>query len=162
VLVINPPGMPVPVDGQVRVVNTPDVNVVNPVQVVQVAKTPVNRIATMGIQDGEFFGSATAFTVPEGKQFVLTHASVASAESSRVGLRLEISNGGGFVAIHDVPATRSGALILGESEAWVASLATEIYVPAGQKVGCSVMREQSSGVASGRCTISGYVVDAPE
>jgi len=162
VLVVNPPSMPVPVDGQVRVVNTPDVNVVSPVQTFQAARKPINKEGTLGIFDGERIGDTTVFTVPDGKQLVITHVSVAVAESSRVSLRLDLSNGGGFFAIHDLPPTRSGQLILGEADAWVASLSTEIYVQANAKVGCSALREDSSGNASGRCTIAGYLVDAPE
>ena len=155
VVVVNTPATPVPVDGQVRVVN--------PVQVVQVAKTPVNEVINTTIADGEYSTSfVELFTVPEGKQLVVTHASAAMGGPDAIAFRINVENVTAFLAIHDIAGIRSGPLVVGGQATWAMSLPMELYVPAGQAVTCSALRGTTTGSVTGRCSISGYLVDVPE
>lgn len=163
VFVVNTSDDPVPVRGEVEVVNVPDVHVLGPVPVTTAVGTPLHIRGLLQIDDGEAdSGFLPLFTVPEGQMYVVTHMSVTLADPSPVDLRIEIHRGPGTVVEHDVPAERIGPSFAGGPGAWAISVPITLYVEAGDSPGCKAVRESTTGRVSGRCGMSGYLVDVPQ
>lgn len=167
VKVVNTAAEPVPVTGSItgdiNITNTPDVNVANTVRVSDGPRQPFNRVETLSFQDGDTVTANDIFTVPDDKQLVVTYASEAITlpGGQKVNFRVNVSSGGSFVAIHQLVPVLSGPLVGGGSPAFVASEPVNFYVSAGQVLSCSAVRDSSAGFASGRCSVSGYLVDVP-
>jgi hypothetical protein len=111
--------------------------------------------------------AAETFTVPAGKQLVLTYA---SASVRRVGVKvsfaIQVLSGTGFVrATHQLVPAAAGPVIVsvgGPQEAIVASEPLHLYVDAGQTVVGRAIRDDSGGLLNGDIDVSGYLVDVPQ
>jgi hypothetical protein len=164
VLVVNSPGDPVPVEGRIDIVNTPDVNVINTVRVFEQPKKPLNTDIQVSIPDGDTLDQSELFTVPDDKVLVVTaaSASIGLPSGQHVNFRLDIENHDStfILAIHHLPLVPSGPLVVGGPNGFSTFEPVSMIVPSGQKVTCRVLRDSDSGSAFGRCGISGYLVDA--
>ena len=154
-----PVGPPKPV----VVFNTPDVNVLGPVPVNLVMGLPVNTRNEFTVLDGVGVSPFKGlYTVPAGKVFVMTHVSVVMEEPSPVSFFLEVRPEVGIDAIHELAATGIGPISANGRLARMLNTELTMYVPAGETIGCIAVRQMYAGDAYALCSLSGYLVDAPQ
>lgn len=162
---------------------TADVNVTNPelavtvtnpdlavsvanevlVRTVEGAKSPFKSLGTLFMNDGDLNATPNLVTVPAGKQLVVTYATLAIAlpAGQTVGFRINAANNLAFSAVHDLQTSPSGPLTIGGLNTVVASAPVAMILTAGEVLSCWALRSSTSGTASGRCSVSGYYIDAP-
>ncbi|MBZ5640154.1 MAG: hypothetical protein LAO51_15515 [Acidobacteriia bacterium] len=147
VLVINGDGQAIPVVG--RIVDTP--------------KQAFNRWDHLNFGNGERIAGLDIYTVPAGKQLVLTHASISMSPpvGQKPSFRIAVVLSGELLAAHDLAPVATGPLGAGGAPGWIGSGPLNIYVDAGGIVQCDSVRDTDTGAAFGFCNVSGYLVDAP-
>ena len=169
--VVNGPTNPVPVIQ----LGTPTVNlsssnnnvvVVNPtnkpVLVRQVDSGALQPVSTSGgflILSGDTSGSQLLYTVPSGKRLVIEYFSfdidVPPGETiTRTMLRPDPGFDNLIAIPHFTGNGSAGAI-------WQSSQLVKYYAEAGQQIFALVFRDSTVGVANGRATMAGYLVDVP-
>ena len=144
----------------VTVVNTPDVNVANIVRVSEPHREPVNVTGTFEGGDGSAAG--VLFTVPPGKQLVVTYASAFTsvAAGNQVVTVIRGVNSGGTSFFHYL---KLAAVPDPSSSISMASEPLQFRLDAGARV--EVIMNTigfGSGSAGLVASISGYLVDVPQ
>jgi len=163
VFVVNTDATPVPVTGNVRgeceITNTPEVIVTN---AVPVPKTPFNVSKDLQILDIHNGGHVDVFTVPMGKQLVLTRASFAMnlPDDQELTFTLDLLDSSVF-AVHYFQPAQGGTIGSLVSGTWFAGAQLEILLAEGESFRCGAIRDSTDGDAQGRCTLSGYLMDTP-
>src|SRR5262245_46990839 len=159
VLVVNT--RPIPVTGQVtgNVAVTGEVTIGNVVRIVEAARQPFNEHGLLSMPEGTVLSSVTIFTVPAGKQLVVTHASIRMLEGSRMTFIVQALVDGIAIIAHPLLPVTSGPFASGSPNTLVASQPLEMILRPGSELTCSVIRESDEGGISGVCNVSGYFED---
>lgn len=141
----------------VNVVNAPDVNVANTVRVSEPRREAVNVEDIFTGDNGSAAG--ILFTVPPGKQLVVTYASASAAVLAGLQVRTvvrAVDGGGGSFSHHLKPVAVNASN-------FVASEPVQFRVDAGTRVEASMNTNNfGSNPVTLRVTISGYLVDVPQ
>lgn len=128
------------------------------------ARIPFNEITTLDLNEPQTVESDVIYTVPEGKQLVVTYASaiIQLPAGQKASFRISGGNSLEYTAIHYLIAVLGGSVVGGGPDAWVGSGPISFILSAGQRLECGVIRSDSTGNAGvGRCSVSGYLVNVP-
>jgi hypothetical protein len=152
----------------VNVVNTPNVNVVNPTSrpLPVIERGPASQPFQASANGLFVFNQANMplplVTVPTGKQLIIEFATVGAFLDSTCSMDALIqTTAGGTTALHQLVVTQQG--LLGGSLIFAAAQPMRLYADPGTSVLGSVNRDGTSCLLGGGAamTISGYYVNIP-